>query len=229
VRAPATRQLRWFFWEFAKLQRLIRHVNARARLPGLPAGFQQARKALGYAQRAHGGQRRQVDGAPFILHPIEVASLLIEADEPDHVVAAGALHDTIEKTPVDAGELRRQFGIPVTRLVLAVSENDRIAGYHERKAALREQVVGAGQHALSIFAADKISKIRELRLETPSHRPTPRASASRAQRVDHYRECLSLLDRTLHESPLVAQLRSEFEALPDVADRQTLQIGASGR
>jgi (p)ppGpp synthase/HD superfamily hydrolase len=170
-----------------------------------------------------------VDGAPFILHPIEVASLLIEADEPDHVVAAGALHDTIEKTQSDAGEVRRQFGPLVTRLVLVVTENDRIAGYHERKAALREQVAGAGEDALSIFAADKISKIRELRLETLSHRPTARASASRDWRVRHYRDCLSLLDWTLRESPLVAQLRREFEALPDAADRRRLQIGASGR
>jgi (p)ppGpp synthase/HD superfamily hydrolase len=29
---------------------------------------------LAYAERLHSGQRRSVDGAPFILHPAEVAA-----------------------------------------------------------------------------------------------------------------------------------------------------------
>ena len=49
----------------------------------------------------HAGQRRQLDGAPFIEHPLEVAAILHDAGAPDHVIAAGILHDTLEKT--DAG------------------------------------------------------------------------------------------------------------------------------
>jgi hypothetical protein len=50
--------------------------------------------------------------------------------------------------------------------VLAVSDDDRIMGYRERKAALRRQVADAGEDALALFAADKVSKLRERRRET---------------------------------------------------------------
>ncbi len=74
----------------------------------------------------HRGQRREVDGAPFIVHPLEVASLLYFAGAPDTVVAAGVLHDVIEDTDAAAGDLRARVGDLVTKLVLAVSEDDRI-------------------------------------------------------------------------------------------------------
>jgi len=62
------------------------------------------------------------DGTPFILHPREVASLLYCAGAPDHLIAAGALHDVIEKTPATAFDLRARFGGRVVSLVLAVTE-----------------------------------------------------------------------------------------------------------
>src|SRR3712207_7550885 len=48
----------------------------------------------------HAYQRRAVDDAPFILHPLEVASLLSARGCDDAVVAAGLLHDVVEKTEV---------------------------------------------------------------------------------------------------------------------------------
>jgi (p)ppGpp synthase/HD superfamily hydrolase len=46
------------------------------------------RAALECARQLHTGQSREVDGAPIIFHPREVASLLHRADAPDHVVSA---------------------------------------------------------------------------------------------------------------------------------------------
>lgn len=56
------------------------------------------RKAVHYAERRHRGQRRVADGAPFILHLLEVASLLDRSGYRDEVVAAAVLHDTLEDT-----------------------------------------------------------------------------------------------------------------------------------
>jgi guanosine-3',5'-bis(diphosphate) 3'-pyrophosphohydrolase len=126
-----------------------------------------ARAAIAYAEERHAGQRR-ADGSPFILHPLEVASILYYAGAPDHLVAAGLLHDVIEKAGVSGGELERLFGGWVRELVAAVSDDDRITRYGARKAALRLQVAGAGEEALMLFAADKLSKLRELRRETES-------------------------------------------------------------
>jgi hypothetical protein len=69
------------------------------------------------------------------------------------------MHGLMEKTDVSASDLRERFGPRITELVLAVSDDDRIAaGYAKRRAALRRQVSGAGDEALTLFAADKLSK-----------------------------------------------------------------------
>jgi guanosine-3',5'-bis(diphosphate) 3'-pyrophosphohydrolase len=185
-------------------------------MPIFMHGLPLMQAAVAYAKRTHDGQRRKVDGAPFIVHPLEVASLLYYAGASDHLIAAGALHDTIEKTEVIASDLRERFGSRVATLVLAVSEDETITGYARRKAALREQVASAGEEALMLFAADKLSKARELRLEpTPARESYSGGAAitrSRGRRLTHYRDCLALLQDQLPHSPLVEELRTELDA-----------------
>ena len=50
-------------------------------------------------------------------------------------------------------------------LVAAVTEDDAIADYDARKAALRAQMAAAGVEAHAVYAADKIAKVRELRAQ----------------------------------------------------------------
>jgi (p)ppGpp synthase/HD superfamily hydrolase len=172
-------------------------------MPDLIARLPQTRAALAYAEQRHAGQWRKADGAPFIEHPLEVAWLLYQAGAPDHVIAAGILHDTLEKTDTDIADLSARFGTRTATLVAAVSEDSEIPTYARRKAALRAQVAAAGAEALMVFAADKVSKVRELSLEASPHKPSPR-------HMTHYRRCLELLERLLNDSPLVAQLRVEL-------------------
>ena len=144
-----------------------------------------------------------------MVHLREVATLLYYAGADDGVIAAGVLHDTIEKSSAESAELESRFGSAITALVQAVSEDQRISKYAARKAGLREQVAAAGHDALMVFAADKISKVRELRLESESH-GWRAASRSRQRRLTHYGECLKLLEDQLSDSPLVTQLRIEL-------------------
>jgi (p)ppGpp synthase/HD superfamily hydrolase len=178
---------------------------------GFPRGLPKTQAAIAYASYLHEGQRRKADGEPFILHPLEVASLLYYAGAPDHVIAAGVLHDTIEKTDVTASDLRERFGPRVAELVLAVSEDEQISSYAQRKAALCDRAAGAGEEALMVLAADKVSKARELR------RHPDAAGRSRHRRVTHYQDCLQLLQERLPHSPLVRELDAELETLPEVA------------
>jgi (p)ppGpp synthase/HD superfamily hydrolase len=180
-------------------------VSSLRRVPDLTSRLPTTGAALTYAAERHAGQRRTSDGAPFIEHPVEVAWLLYRAGAPDHVIAAGVLHDTIEKGGAEITELRGRFGARTAALVAAVSEDPCIPTYARRKAALRAQVEAAGREALMVFAADKVAKVRELRLQ-PGRRPPKR-------RLTHYQRCLELLDRLLADSPLVAQLRGELETL----------------
>jgi len=64
---------------------------------------------------------------------------------------------------------------------------------------------------LTIFAADKVAKVRELRLGTGRTSPRPvHASGTRHGCLAHYRECLRLLEQRLPDSRLVGELRAEL-------------------
>jgi (p)ppGpp synthase/HD superfamily hydrolase len=185
----------------------------------LVAELPRTRAALAYAEEQHAGQLRKADGSPFITHPIEVASLLYRVGATDDVIAAGVLHDTIEKTSTNRTELRRRFGLRTAALVVAVTEDEHISGYATRKAALRRQAEAAGSEALMVFAADKISKIRELPVERPGSEAET-VSRTRHRRLTHYRHCLEMLERQLADSPLVIQLRAELEQRSAVPRRR---------
>ena len=131
------------------------------------AGLPMAQAALEFASVRHGGQYREIDGAPFIAHPIEVGELLQDDGQPDEVVAAGLLHDVLEKTATTSVELRRRFGAGVAGLVETVSDDASILAYEDRKRALRDRVARAAPDTVEIFAADKIAKVRELARSPP--------------------------------------------------------------
>ena len=166
------------------------------------------RRALEFAAARHTGQRRVADQAPFILHPLEVAQLLRGRDYPDAVVAAGVLHDVIEDAGVGHAELEARFGPQVAALVSAVTEPSPDGDYRERKAALRDAVSSAEPDAVAIYAADKVAKLRELRIKIAASHAAPEQEV-----LDHYWASLELLEQRRPNDALVRQLRFELEAL----------------
>jgi (p)ppGpp synthase/HD superfamily hydrolase len=167
------------------------------------------RDALAFASSSHAGQTRELDSVPFVTHPVEVACLLHEAGYSDEVVTAGVLHDVIEDTDVGHAELERRFGPTVAALVAAVSDDPSIEDHAERKAALRAQVARAGEEAAAVFAADKVSKARELRLRTRHQRFDRKDEA----RLDHYQASLAMLAELIPKHELVDRLRAELDEL----------------
>lgn len=167
------------------------------------------RAALEFADRRHTGQVRDLDGLPFVTHPVEVACLLHEAGYADEVVAAGVLHDVLEDTDAERSDLERIFGADVASLVAALTDDPSIVDPVERKAALRLQVARAGERAAAVFAADKVSKARELRMRVS------RAGIRDGDRdkLDHYERSLEMLAELIPGNDLVAQLRLELAAL----------------
>jgi (p)ppGpp synthase/HD superfamily hydrolase len=177
--------------------------------PSFVAELPVTRSALEFAAARHTGQRRDADQAPFILHPLEVAQLLRNRDYSDEVIASGVLHDVIEDAGVGRSELEERFGPRVAELVSAVSEPSDEGGYRERKARLRESVAEADPDAIAIYAADKVAKLRELRM-TLAVRPDDAADPAK---LEHYWASLELLERRGEAVSLVRQLRFELEAL----------------
>lgn len=156
------------------------------------------REALAFANAQH----------EDVTHPVEVACLLHEAGYSDEVVAAGVLHDVLEDTDTEPGDLTDRFGVEVTALVAAVSDDPTIEDETERKAALRAQVARGGHQVAAVFAADKVSKARELR---------GRMGGGRFERADrtkleHYEASLEMLSELLPGHDLVERLREELDA-----------------
>ena len=178
-----------------------------------------ARAAAGFATERHAGQRRQADGADFVLHPIEVAALLERSGYPDHVVAAAVLHDVLEDTDAERADLEVRFGREVADLVALVSDDPSIEDEERRKDDVRERVRRAGGFASVVYAADKIAKVRELR--SLIHAGLERSQSD--VKLDRYRRSLDMLEHAIPGSRLVEVLRFEIEALdrlPPVMDRE---------
>ncbi len=135
--------------------------------PGLDAAVERSdlvKEALATAQLAHAGQlRRGSDGRPFIDHPVAVAELLVNERQSDEVLAAALLHDVVEKSDTDLGAVRERFGEIVGDLVGAMTEDESIPSYEDRKGEHRRRVADSGPAALAIFAADKLTNVTMLR------------------------------------------------------------------
>ena len=137
----------------------------------------------------------------------------MESGAADEVIAAGVLHDALEKTDATAYDIYARFGRRVGDIVSAVSHCPLgIPGYARRKRALRDQAALAGDaDALTVFAAaDKPQRYAELRLGDGS------AIKVRGRKLKHYRLSLAMLQERLPDSPLLLHWRPSwmrFQAL----------------
>jgi (p)ppGpp synthase/HD superfamily hydrolase len=172
--------------------------------------------ALGTAREAHAGQVRNGSGGrPYIEHPIAVAERVAAAGYDDEVVAAAILHDVVEDSELTVAELRERFGETVAGLVEALSDDESISSYADRKAEHRARVAASGEPALAIYAADKLANVSTLR----------RAYAKQGEQVaaefkvplelklDVWKEDLEMLRRRAPELPFPPLLEVELSGL----------------
>jgi (p)ppGpp synthase/HD superfamily hydrolase len=140
-------------------------MSSTPRIDAAAARSNLVREALETARSAHAGQIRNgsSDGMPFIEHPITVGERLAQHRYDDEVLAAALLHDVVEKSEIGADEIRERFGERVAGIVEALTENESIADYEDRKEEHRRRVAGADPAALAIFAADKLVNVAMLR------------------------------------------------------------------
>ena len=166
------------------------------------------------AMRAYAAVHDHRRADALTVHALEVAALLHLTGADEELVAAGATHDLLEHSATPSTAIHIALGPRVLHLVEAVTEDDGIGDYERRKATLRHQVRGAGADANALFAADKVSKVRELRTRIASGSPDHHALQLR-----HYRTSLEDLRATLPSHPLVCELDFELWALSRVLEQ----------
>ena len=124
-------------------------------------------RAIVFAVKAHHNTERRGKGFPYIVHPMEAIEIVSTITSDQELLAAAALHDTIEDTDVTVENIRREFGDRIADLVHAesdrftegVSEED---SWHERKQAAIERLAAAPHDAKIVAMGDKLSNMRAI-------------------------------------------------------------------
>ncbi|XP_058485454.1 guanosine-3',5'-bis(diphosphate) 3'-pyrophosphohydrolase MESH1 [Solea solea] len=126
-------------------------------------------ETVNFAAEKHRNQRRKdVDGTPYINHPIGVARILShEGGVTDiEVLQAALLHDTVEDTDTSPAELEHTFGPTVARIVEEVTDDKRLPK-QERKRQQVEHAPHCSHQAKLVKLADKLYNLRDLNRCTP--------------------------------------------------------------
>jgi (p)ppGpp synthase/HD superfamily hydrolase len=140
-------------------------MSSSPRIDATAGNSDLVRDALSLARESHEGQIRETGSGevPFIEHPLTVAERLAEEEFGEEVLAAALLHDVVEHADVELSEVAQRYGEEVAELVAALTENEAIERYQDRKEEHRKRVAAAGHEARAIFAADKMANVEVLR------------------------------------------------------------------
>jgi myo-inositol-1(or 4)-monophosphatase len=124
-------------------------------------------RAIVFAVRAHAGTERRGKGFPYIVHPMEAMAIVSTMTADQELLAAAALHDTVEDTDVTVEDLRAEFGDRVAALV--ADESDKFeegvseeASWHTRKQAAIDRLSRASHDAKMVALGDKLSNMRAI-------------------------------------------------------------------
>ena len=112
-------------------------------------------RAIVFAVKAHAGTERRGKGFPYIVHPLEAVEIVSTMTADQELLAAAALHDTVEDTDVTVEQLRAEFGDRVASLVAEES-------WHSRKRAAIERLSRASREAKMVALGDKLSNMRAI-------------------------------------------------------------------
>ena len=138
-------------------------------------------------------------------HAQAVADILRDAGHDQRAQVVGLLHDVVEDTPRSIQDVRDGFGETIAAMVQALTEDDSIRNYAQRKAALRAQVIGAGTTVMDIALADKIASLQHAGLTATRIRP---------RKLAHYEATLRLAAAAGADEALCRRLAELLEPNP---------------
>lgn len=124
-------------------------------------------KAIIFAVNAHANTERRGKGFPYVVHPMEAVVIVATMTSDQEILAAAALHDTVEDTEVTIEQIREMFGERIASLVADESEKreqgmDEKASWRGRKEAAIAHLKNASLEAKMVALGDKLSNIRAI-------------------------------------------------------------------
>lgn len=165
------------------------------------------KEAIDFAIEKHRGQYREVSGLSYVVHPIEVLTIVRKYKESrniDNIGAAAILHDVMEECGVTHEELVIKFNQQVADLVLEVTSDESEKERLGKQAYLDQKIASITSYALVIKLADMLANVGE--------NPTEKA----IRRILHHCDFLvNESGRRLTEThlALIAEIRRTIEYL----------------
>lgn len=155
-------------------------------------------EAFSYALLAHEGHCRKGSKIPYIVHPMDVVSVLLKNNAPNNVVIAGFLHDTIEDAGKKKEEVENLFGIEVADLVDGASEPEHLrkkdskASWRTRKLHTITRIADTGYELKILSLADKLSNLRDIKTDVVQEGDTfwSKLNAPKEEQGWYYRSML---------------------------------------
>ncbi len=136
------------------------------------------RRAVAYAATVHAAQLRE-SGEPYIIHPLEVAKIVLDMGMDAESVIAAALHDVVEDGDgITSEDIRREFGEDVANLVDGVTKLTKsgkqtyITKKQEQAENLRKLflAIAADVRVVIIKLADRLHNMRTIAYCNPYKR-----------------------------------------------------------
>lgn len=115
-------------------------------------------KAITFATKAHGDQKRKYTEEPYISHPIAVMEIVKTVPHTEEMLAAAVLHDVIEDTDQSYDDIYYYFGDIVADLVQGLTDvsHPDDGNRQFRKALDRQHLAEQGADVQTIKLADMI-------------------------------------------------------------------------
>ena len=83
-------------------------------------------EAIAFAVKAHDGMRRKKSESPYILHPMEVASIVGSMTTDEEIIAGAALHDVVEDTNITFADLAKTFPQDVLDILRLLTHDEHV-------------------------------------------------------------------------------------------------------
>src|ERR671912_806464 len=149
------------------------------------ADLELLRRAYVFSALEHKGQVRH-SGEPYLVHPLEVASLLAEMRLDPVAIAAGLLHDVVEDTLTTIEKIQEHFGPEVAHVVEGVTKISAIpfSSSEERQAENFRKMLLAMVDDIRVILVKLADRLHNMR--TLSHMSEDRRQRTAQETLDIY-------------------------------------------
>lgn len=144
---------------YAELKTQIENSGRQYDLPLISRAYE-------LAYKSHGEQKRET-GEPYIIHPVYVASLLVDLGLDTESICAALLHDVVEDTDTTLEKIENDFGEDIALLVDGVTKLGKIpfSSVEEQQAEnLRKMLLAMSKdiRVMLVKLCDRLHNLRTL-------------------------------------------------------------------